>query len=76
MTIDKQDAQHVLSFFDAPGGLGPGSFSKSLIRTYSMADMGNKQRLANVFPSMAAAFDLAATGSEGLAKLQEIAAKP
>lgn len=65
-TINRQDAQHVLWYFNGEGPK-PGRFTEKLIEAYSVADPINRQRLALGFPSLAAVFELT------VGELQEIA---
>lgn len=74
-TINQQDAQHVLFHFSpaTTGACQPGSFTAKLLEAYSAADYVNRSRLARGFPSLAAAFEMAVSMSDGLEQLSVIA---
>lgn len=65
-------AQHVLSFYRYRNGVyqDPNSFTGLILHAYSKADPGNKARLAQGFPELAAAMNKVNRGDiEELAKL-------
>lgn len=61
---DRTEAAAVLNFFGA-GGYGAGSFTTQLIRAYSSADRTNQLKLATMYPTLAAAFDLCSLHAGG-----------
>lgn len=73
--INQQDAQHVLYHFSpaTSGASQPGSFTTKLLEAYSAADFVNRSLLARGFPSLAAAFEMAVSMSDGLEQLSLIA---
>lgn len=67
------EAAHVLSIYGEGGGMVPGDFITSLIRTMQKADQLNLGRLATLWPGYATAVDLVKNTEDGLARVQAIA---
>ncbi|MER7953893.1 hypothetical protein [Streptomyces sp. NPDC096030] len=71
--IDRETARHVLWMYGHEGGLQPGVFTQRMFGAISAASIQSKRKLANEFPELVAAIDLACLDPEGIAKLQQIA---
>lgn len=72
-TTDRDWAHAVLSFFGVPGAIPPGDFRRDLIRAAARADTYNLIRLAQGFPELAAAVQLAQQREDGIARLRRVA---
>lgn len=55
--VSSEDAGHVLYVLDGTEGISPGSFTRSLIETLTLADPNNFRALSRVFPGVASAVD-------------------
>jgi hypothetical protein len=73
INIPVETARHVLWIFGREGGYRPGSFTQRLLELLAHADATNAAKLAHVFPSEAAAVQLAQYDERGILKLAAIA---
>jgi hypothetical protein len=71
--LEVQDAQHVLWHFgDTVLGLQPGAFTTRLLSALSVADAGNRARLAEAFPRLVAMFTKVQRTEAGLDELRDL----
>jgi hypothetical protein len=56
--LTQEVCRHVLWFYGAEGGVQPGSFTESLMKTIKLADGWNKAKLVHGFPEYVAALEL------------------
>lgn len=70
--ISTSDAQAVLWYFGAEGGLEPGGFTGSLMRAIARADSANARRLRRGFPGLVTAVKMCQEDPNGLVRLQDL----
>lgn len=74
-TISTDTAAHVLAHYGKPGGIPAGDWTAQLITLIDQADITNLARFAAGFPGYAAAITAMKYDPDGVAYLQDIAAR-
>ncbi len=72
--ITADAAYAVLWYFGHPAGIEPGSFTASLLETFSRADLGNRASLLSAFPELGSAFIAAQREHDGIEMLRQVVA--